>query len=80
MGRSEYTFGVWASAGTIARLKHFARGVQLWSKVETRKSHKCQVTGDIIISGDQAFAPVTHATNRWHRISIEGMIKLCEGR
>lgn len=74
--RGDYNYAIWRIPGSLATVKHWEEGDQLWVLVTVRKDHKCCVTGDAISKGSQAFRPITNLNNRMDRISMAGMIKL----
>lgn len=48
----------------------------LWTLAKMRGDKKCSMTGKVIKSGEKAYLPITNATFRADRISIECMREL----
>ena len=61
---------------SLVGLDHVEYDFQLWSKGKVRKVWKCRTTAHRINKGDEAWLPVTNASNRMHRISNYGMAQL----
>lgn len=74
--KDDYTSAVWHVSEALALVEHWTNGEQLWSLLTVNKEHVCQITGETIVAGAEAFAPITHDDNRDDRISMDGMIKL----
>lgn len=55
----------------MVRLSHPTHGTQLWTAVKLRGHDKCCAMCDRkLVSGDEAFSPITNGRNRMERLCV----------
>lgn len=53
----------------IAQLETPRNGLQIWTRVKTRKPFRCRISGMDFIAGEMAYRPLGNPMNRGDRIS-----------